>query len=108
MEPRQWQTKYLLEMLIMGLSQAPHGTTNQHPERRKGVSPIPLNLREFLNDDQRRTLRQIETFGWSLAFVRRPLFHDPVVVITNNERTTYSVIEQDGTINSEPDIAIRH
>ena len=91
----------------MGFSSAPE-TQKQNNERRKGVSPIPLNLRAFLNEDQRRTLKQIESFGWQLAFIRRPLFQDPVVVIANGDASTYSVLEEDGTINSEPDILIRH
>ncbi len=77
-------------------------------ERRRGMSPIPINLREFLNDEQRRTLRQVEGFGWQLAFVRRPLFQDPTVVIRNADASSFSVLELDGSINAEPDIIIRH
>jgi len=75
--------------------------------RRQGMSAIPINLREFLSDDQRRSLRQIESFGWQLAFVRRPLFQDPVVVIRNGEGSKFSVLEPDGTVNDQPDIEIR-
>lgn len=85
-----------------------HHAVRQPPERRGGASPIPLNLREFLNEDQRRSLRQVEGFGWELAFVRRPLFQDPVVVIRNSECTAFSVLEDDGTINDAPNIIIRH
>lgn len=93
----------------MGLLSAQKlGDTQSQRERRNGVTPIPMNLREFINDDQRRTLKQIEGFGWELAFVRRPLFQDPVVVIRNSEATAYSVLEDDGSINAEPDITIRH
>ncbi|WP_204378436.1 hypothetical protein [Agaribacterium haliotis] len=77
-------------------------------ERRKGMPAIPLNLRAFLSDDQRQALRQVEGFGWSLAFVRRPLFQDPTVVLQNPDHVTYSVLEDDGTVNEQPDIIIRH
>lgn len=93
----------------MALSTVSKASNSHHAhERRTGVNPIPLNLREFLNEDQRRTLRQVEGYGWELAFVRRPLFQDPVVVIKNGDGSAYSVLEDDGTINSEPDIIIRH
>lgn len=93
----------------MSLSVAPDNVSaHQQHERRRGINPIPLNLREFLNEDQRRTLKQIEGFGWELAFVRRPLFQDPIVVIRSSEGTAYSVLEEDGSINAEPDITIRH
>lgn len=77
-------------------------------DRRQGMSPIPLNLREFLSDDQRRVMKQVEGFGWRLAFIRRPLFQDPIVVIQNAEASRYSVLEVDGTVNEHPDIKIRH
>ncbi len=80
---------------------------SEHQERRRGINPIPLNLREFLNYEQRRVLRQIEGFGWQLAFVRRPVFQDPVAVIRNTGATSYSVLEEDGTINANPDISVR-
>ena len=79
-----------------------------HHERRRGISAIPINLREFINEEQRGTLKQLEGFGWQLAFVRRPLFQDCTVIIRNADNTSFSVLEVDGTINAEPDIVIRH
>jgi len=79
----------------------------QSRDRRETMSPIPINLREFLSDDQRRSLRQIEGFGWSLSFVRRPLAAEPVVVIQNGGDAKLSVLESDGTVNDQPDIALR-
>lgn len=77
-------------------------------ERRHGVCPIPLNLNAFLNEEQRCVLGQIENFGWQLAFVRRPLFQEPMVVIKNADGSNFSVLEKDGTIDPEPPIVIRH
>ena len=53
---------------------------NPHPveEKRKGMVPVPGNLDALLNQNQLRALHQIETFGWQLHFVRRPLFQEPV------------------------------
>lgn len=82
--------------------------TQSHRERRGAESAIPMNLREFLNDHQRSTLKQIESFGWHLAFVRRPLFQDVVVVIANEDDSAFSVLEKDGSINSQPDLFLRH
>ena len=83
-------------------------STPVHHERRKGISPIPMNLREFLTDDQRRALKNMERFGWRLAFVRRPLFQEPLVVICDEEETAFSVLQEDGNIDSKPDIILRH
>ncbi len=91
----------------MSVSAGKHSGAETH-DRRQGMSAIPLNLREFLSDDQRRSLKQIEGFGWQLAFVRRPLFQDPIVVIRNGEASKFSVLESDGTVNDQPDIYIRH
>lgn len=41
-------------------------------EKRKDMVPVPDNLAEVLSPLQIRSLRQIETFGWRLHFVRRP------------------------------------
>jgi hypothetical protein len=82
--------------------------TETHRERRGAEAAIPLNLREFLNEHQRSTLNQVESFGWHLAFVRRPLFQEVVVVIANADDSAYSVLEKDGTINSQPDLFLRH
>jgi hypothetical protein len=82
------------------LSQQKRGVSSS--ERRGHLNPIPLNLRGFLNSEQNRALRQVESFGWRLAFVRRELFHQALVVICNAEGSEYSTIEADGFINAEP------
>ena len=77
-------------------------------ERRTGMPAIPLNLRGFLSEYQRQTLKQLEGFGWSLAFVRRPLFQSPVAVVLNPDMGTYSVLDEDGSLIEQPDLIIRH
>ncbi|ABD81453.1 hypothetical protein [Saccharophagus degradans] len=65
-------------------------------------------LESILSELQRLTLHQLEGFGWRLAFVRRPLFQDPIVVVVNCENSKYGVLEDDGSINVEHNIQIRH
>lgn len=88
------------------LSSEQNIATRSH-DRREGMSAIPLNLNTFLSADQRRSIKQIKSFGWHLAFVRRPMMQDPVVVIRNGESSKYSVLEADGTVNEQPNIRIR-
>ena len=68
-------------------------------EKRKGDKPIPDNLKYYLNDAQRVALHKIEGFGWSLAYVRRPLFVDPVIVISNADGSKIGILEEDGRLN---------
>ncbi|SMF51643.1 hypothetical protein SAMN02745866_03281 [Alteromonadaceae bacterium Bs31] len=77
-------------------------------ERRNRSKPVPLNMGEYLNQDQTLSLRQMESFGWQIAFIRRPLFQDPVVIVTNNDQSKYGVLEQDGSINVDAMITLRH
>ncbi len=77
-------------------------------ERRNRSKPVPLNLDEFLNPDQSMSLRQMESFGWQIAFIRRPLFQEPVVVVANNDQSKYGVLELDGSINVDAMISMRN
>ncbi|WP_185235104.1 hypothetical protein [Teredinibacter franksiae] len=77
-------------------------------ERRDRSKPIPYNLSEYLNDDQQFSLRQMESFGWQLSFIRRPLFQEQVVVVANEDSSQYGVLEKDGSINMQAMIDLRH
>jgi len=76
-------------------------------EKRKDMVPVPDNLAEVLSPLQARSLRQIETFGWRLHFVRRPLFQEPVPVILSPDGSKYATLERDGRINMTPDSVLR-
>ncbi len=76
-------------------------------EKRKSDKQTPENLLQLLNQLQILALRQIEQFGWSLKFVRRPMFQSPVPVIMDGHGTKIGVLEEDGRINMEPDIKVR-
>ena len=76
-------------------------------EKRIGQMPIPDNLEDILNEQQIRSLSQIENFGWHLHFVRRPLFQDPVVVIISAEGNRFGTLETDGRIEIKNQFDLR-
>jgi hypothetical protein len=76
-------------------------------EKRKGVSPIPENLKEVLNEAQLMMLNQMQGFGWRLEFVRRPLFQAIVPVPFHPDSKQSGVLEDDGAFNMEFDSKIR-
>jgi hypothetical protein len=76
-------------------------------ERRRGVPDDPDALRDGLTAKQLETLRSMEHFRWTLRFVRRPMFQDPIPVLRDPQDTRYVVLEADGSINENPDFKIR-
>lgn len=71
-------------------------------ERRKGLPPIPDDLRAVLTAAQKIALRELEAFGWEIDYVRRPLFQDPRVIVRNPATGRQSVIEADGAVDHNP------
>jgi hypothetical protein len=84
---------------------SPEGASRK--ERRKHKVFIAENLEELLNQHQMRALRQIESFGWQLHFVRRSLFQNPVAVIISPEGDRFATLEHDGRIDMTPDTDLR-
>ena len=78
-----------------------------YSEKRKGESPVPDDLEAHLNTAQIVALRQIQSFGWELTFVRRPLFLEPVAVITNPEGSRVGTLEADGRIDLQQNFKLR-
>ncbi|RZA21124.1 MAG: hypothetical protein EOP93_04020 [Lysobacteraceae bacterium] len=78
------------------------------PERRKDEHHPARELRATLNDAQLDTLGALERYGWSLKFVRRPLFQPSIPVVFDGDRKTFAVLEADGTLNEHPPFEIRH
>ena len=76
-------------------------------EKRKDILPIPDNLGELLNQQQMQALRHIESFGWQLQFVRRPMFQEPVPVILGPAGDKFAILERDGRINVTHDLNVR-
>ena len=76
-------------------------------ERRTGQVAIPEDIRTRLNVLQHQTLKRVEGFGWSVGFVRRPLFQDQVVVLFDPTGRQYAILHEDGSLDRESDTPIR-
>lgn len=77
-------------------------------ERRRQTEPErAAALRRGLTGAQLATLDTLEGFHWRLAFVRRPLFRDPVPVVFDRSGNRFVVIEPDGGINEAPPLRVR-
>ena len=76
-------------------------------ERRATDETNTLRLRKQLNESQLITLNSLESFGWELKFIRRPLFQDPVPVVFDADRNRFAILQNDGSLDEEPGIDIR-
>ncbi|MEJ2619662.1 MAG: hypothetical protein P8163_05245 [Candidatus Thiodiazotropha sp.] len=71
-------------------------------EKRTGIPAIPDNFTELLNQWQQNTLKKIEGFGWRVKFIRRPLFQEITIVVTNPTGDQIGTLEQDGEVCVHP------
>lgn len=69
---------------------------------------LPPDVYYYLNEVQRIALHSLENFGWQLAFIRRPLFVPPMVVVKNSDQAKFAVLEEDGSVNLSPLAKWRH
>ena len=76
-------------------------------ERRSEGNQIPARPNEILNEMQLLTLNNMERFGWTLAFIRRPLFQEIVPVLRHCDSRRLGIMDEDGTLNAYPDIIFR-
>lgn len=86
------------------MSRQPHAV----PERRHDAAPIPAELDQILTSAQRRTLAQVESFGWRLTCVRHPLLQPPTVIVERPEDGAYATITESGELEFDPELRIRH
>ncbi|PBJ81546.1 hypothetical protein CMZ84_15250 [Lysobacteraceae bacterium NML93-0399] len=77
------------------------------PERRSPDAPDHATLRAGLTAAQANAIATLELFGWTLRFVRRPLFRDPVPVLFDKDGTRWIVVDGDGALDENPDFEIR-
>jgi hypothetical protein len=89
-----------------GQQSAP-ATKRAYTEKRTGDSPVPEDLETYLNTEQITALRQIQPFGWELTFIRRPMFLEPVAVITNTDGLRVGTLEADGRIDLQQNLRMR-
>ena len=76
-------------------------------DRRSQKSPIPNHLEGILNNNQMTTLLQLESLGWQLWFVRRPISKSAIPVIYDPSYSFTAIIEEDGTRNSSHGMTFR-
>ena len=72
-------------------------------ERRRTEAERISALKQQLTDEQRDTLGQLERFGWSLKFVRRPPFQPRVAVLENPDTHRFAILSEDGRLDENPD-----
>jgi hypothetical protein len=94
-------------MLAAGIWADGRGAAMTEQDRRSADMENAARLRALLNEDQRMTLTELEQFGWSLKFVRRPLFQPSIPVVIDADRKRYAVLEADGSLNETPGFTIR-
>ncbi len=76
-------------------------------ENRIGKPPVPSDVHLIMNPEQLIIYRGMQSFGWFLAFVRRPLFQRPVFVMKHPECDDVAVIEETGEFNRNHGIQFR-
>lgn len=61
-------------------------------------------LRTGLTVRQAEALATLEHFGWTLRFVRRPMFRAPIPIVFAPDGGRFVVLEEDGEINENPGV----
>lgn len=64
-------------------------------------------MRHGLTPEQAQTVDTLEFFGWTLKFVRKPLFRDPIPVLFDKQGQRYVVLHADGTLDESMTLALR-
>lgn len=72
---------------------------------KRGKQPeVPFGYEAFLTDAQRRVLDEHREKGWSLHFIRRPLFLQPTVVLFEpNDGDAWQILD-DGELKPFKDL----
>lgn len=76
-------------------------------EKRSGDKPIPDHIENYLNAEQKSQLHKIEGFGWTIKYIRHPLFQKPIIFVSSATGDSIGILEDDGRLNLDPDIEIR-
>ena len=75
--------------------------------RRRQRTLDPATLRDGLTPEQLQALETLEHFQWTLKFVRRPLFREPVPVVFDRTGERWAVLRPDGTLDESPGFRLR-
>ena len=95
-------------MLQKATSSKNHNAQIKSLEKRKGQMAIPLNLGDYLNQDQLDSLKHMENFGWNLSFIRRATGRPIEAIVVSSDKQSYGVLESDGSINTHTNLYVRH
>jgi hypothetical protein len=76
-------------------------------DRRKNKKLKQDDVYKILNRKQLSALIECRYFGWSLKFVRIPLFQDPVPVLYNAKIDQIGILDPDGHINTDVELEVR-
>ena len=76
-------------------------------ERRIDQKAVPDDIKALLTSEQLLAVARLEGFGWSIKFVRRPLFQDHVVVLFDPSGKRHAILEEDGSLDTTTEIQVR-
>lgn len=76
-------------------------------DKRNKDKPVPDNISDYLTGAQLAELHHVESFGWTLKYIRWPLFKETVVMVIDSNSSSIGVLEEDGVLNLEINIATR-
>lgn len=77
-------------------------------EKRTGEAAVPEHPETYMNAAQLAELHKIENFGWKIAFIRRPMFETPIIMVSDASDTKLGMLDEDGRLVLDPDIETRH
>lgn len=77
-------------------------------DKRNAMAPVPDNLANFLSALQMLCVKRLESFGWELQFVRRKGVPAPIPVVFEPGSKKTGVIDEDGALNTQHGLRIRH
>jgi hypothetical protein len=78
-----------------------------YKERRQGQKAVPDDVFTRMTELQRLALARLESFGWSIRLVRRPLFEDPVIVVSDPTGKDVAVLDEEGQLDRNTRLTIR-
>jgi hypothetical protein len=79
----------------------------EQKDRRTNGYRVGEALARELNAAQQLTLQDIESFGWELKFVRRPISVMAVPVVFGPDGKTVGILDQDCSLNTDVKLTVR-
>ena len=77
-------------------------------EKRGRQPPVPFGFEALLNDEQKILIEKCRNFGWELAFIRRPLFQSPTVVMTDDDHGNAWQVTEAGSLEAFNNLRTMH